>query len=256
MKNKKYTIKELRALCQDLGAQDDAQTVFGRANRLVSIYLTKFFLKTTLTPNWITVAGTVVYLFGIASFVFGNWEWALIGFALLVFAGVLDACDGEVARFRKTKGYGASFVEPISHDIMYSFTFLPVAYGAFIQTGNPYVFLFGASASIFKLLYRISEARYLHGVLRPGAEKGYSVVPTKKFKDHSIITKIIYIAYRHTATSTGILFPLLIAGLFERLDIYVIGYGIYFFLLWFAQFIKQMYRFRKLLRREAAEAVS
>src|SRR3989338_5668011 len=94
----KYTVKELRALCQDQGAQDNTQTVFGRANRLISIYLTKFLLKTSATPNWITVAGTVASLLGIASFVSGNWVGALVGSALLLFAGVLDACDGEVAR--------------------------------------------------------------------------------------------------------------------------------------------------------------
>jgi len=258
MENKQYTIKELRALCQGIGAGGDAQTVFGRSNRLVSIYLTKFLLKTTLTPNWITVAGTIVYLFGIAAFIFGTWTGALIGFLLLVFAGILDACDGEVARFRKTKGYGGSFVEPISHDIMYGLTFLPVAFGAFVQTGNPYIFLFGASATIFKLLYRLGDARYLAGVLRPSAEKNHSAAPKvlKKFKDHSRITKIIYVLYRHTATSTGILPPLLIAGLFERLDIYVIFYGVYFLLLWLAQFTKHIYRFRKLLRQESAEAGS
>jgi len=247
MQNEKYTIKELRALCQDIGVEDDTQTIFGRANRLVSIYLTKIFLKTPITPNWITVAGVIVYLFGITFFVFGNWEGALIGYFLLVFAGILDACDGEIARFRKMKGgYGASFVEPVSHDIMYSLTFLPIAYGAFIQTGNPYVFLFAAAASIFKLLYRLGEVRYLYGVLRYVVERDDSVTVPKKFKDRSIVTKIIYVVYRHTATSTGLLFPLLVAGLFERLDIYVIGYGIYFFLLWCALFAKHIYRFRKL----------
>ena len=159
------------------------------------------------------------------------------------------------ARFRKIKGgRGASFVEPISHDIMYALTFFPIAYGAFIQTGNPYVFIFGAAASIFKLLYRLSEARYLHGILRSGAAIKNGMSP-KPFKDRSFVTKTIYAIYRHTATSTGILLPLLIAGLFERLDIYVIGYGVYFFLLWFALFTKHIYRFRKINQEEANEAI-
>lgn len=241
-----YTIAELRKMCQDIGDQDDAQTTFGRVNRLFSIYLTKIFLKTSLTPNWITVSGTVVYLLGITCFVSGDWVWALAGFLLLVFAGVLDACDGEVARFRKIKGgHGASFVEPVSHDIMYSFTFFPISYGAFVQTGNPFVFLFGAMASVFKLLYRLSEVRYLYGVIRHTVHSD-ATEPPKKFKERSLATKTMYIVYRHTATSTGILLPLLIAGIFERLDLYVIFYGIYFFLLWCALFIKQIRRFRRL----------
>lgn len=242
-----YTTAELRKMCQDLGGdQNEAQTTFGLANRLVSIYLTKIFLKTSLTPNWITVIGTVVYILGIACFVLGNWVGALVGFSLLVFAGILDACDGEVARFRKIKGgYGMSFVEPVSHDIMYSLTFFPIAYGAFVQTGNPFVFLFGAAASVFKLLYRIGEVRYLYGVIKHTVYTEDFPAP-KKFKERSAVTKLMYVMYRHTATSTGLLMPLLIAGLFERLDIYVIFYGVYFFLLWCALFIKQVYRFRRL----------
>ena len=254
MDQKKYTIRELRALCQNVGAQHNAQTIFGLANRAVSIYLTKLFIKTSITPNQITVAGTVVYLLGITSFIFGEWETALLGSILLVFAGILDACDGEVARFRKLKGgYGASYVEPASHDIMYGLTFLPIAYGAFIQTGDPYVLLFGAAATIFKLLYRLGEVRYLYGVLKKQQTSPANAEEApKKFKEQSFVTKILYVAYRHTATSTGLVPPLIVAGLFERLDLYVLVYGVYYGLLWGALFVKQMLRFRRVLRQDAA----
>lgn len=251
MEQKNYTILELRQLCQNMGAQNSAQTIFGLANRVVSIYLTKLLLKTSLTPNWITTLGVLVYLLGVVSFMGGEWRGALLGFLLMALAGVLDACDGEVARFRKLKdGYGASYVEPVSHDIMYGLTFLPIAYGAFVQTGNPYMFLFGAAASIFKLLYRLGEVRYLYGVLKKTPQVEGAEAP-KIFKEQSRFTKILYALYRHTATSTGILAPLLIAGLFERLDIYVIVYAVYYSLLWLALFMKQIIRFHRLSRKEA-----
>jgi len=243
---KKYTIKELRVLCQDSGPPKDKQTLFGRIIRIFSIYATAIFIRTKITPNQITVFGTVLYIIGAGLYAIGNHWFAVAGFLLFTIETFLDASDGEVHRFRKYKGgYGGSYVEPFSHDIKYAFIFMPIAFGAYLMTNNPFVLIAGAAATIFKLLYRLTEIRFFYGVTKQLPIKGQTddTIPFHKIQG---LKKLIYIFYRQTATSTGMLTPLLITTLFGRTDIFIHVYGIIFALLWFGILGRQLKRFSKI----------
>ena len=244
-----YTIKQLRELCQDTGPAKSTQSWFGLANRFVSIYFTKLFVATSITPNQITFLSTIIYLVGIGFIATGDKVYGLIGFAGLLLATVFDACDGEVFRFRRFKrGYGDSYVEPLSHDIMYGLMFTAIGYGAYLQTGYAWMLLVGAAASIFKLFFRMTETRFLNGVLGRMQYHGFTDT-TKKFNQASAWHRLVYTLYRNTATSTGLLFPLLIAIIFARLDIFIILYGAGYSMLWLGLFARQIRRFTKISKQ-------
>ncbi|MEK7125581.1 MAG: CDP-alcohol phosphatidyltransferase family protein [Patescibacteria group bacterium] len=245
-----YSIKQLRELCQDTGPAKNTQSWFGLANRFVSIYFTKLFVATSITPNQITFLSTIIYLVGIGFIASGDKAYGLVGFGLLLLATVFDACDGEVFRFRRFKrGYGDSYVEPLSHDIMYGLMFTAIGYGAYLQTGYAWMLLVGAAASTFKLLFRMTETRFLHGVLgRVELYYGHTDA-VKKFNEASSLHRLIYVLYRNTATSTGLLFPLLVTIIFERLDIFIILYGVGYTMLWFGLFGRQIRRFTKISKQ-------
>lgn len=249
MNKNKYTIKELRRLCQDTGPAKITQTILGRMARIFSIYLTRYLIRTNITPNQITFAGSVIYLFGVSLFAFGSYNLFIVGFLLLIVATITDASDGEVFRFRKYRqGYGGSYVEPLSHDIMYALIFMAIAYGAFLQFGNEFILIFGSIASIFKLLFRLTEIRFFYGVTKLLSAKG-QIDTTKRFDKQSGIKRFIFIVYRQIATSTGLLIPLLLAILFNRLDLFVYFYGALFLALWAGLFARQMIRFRKISKQ-------
>lgn len=244
MQNKgKYTIRELRAKCQHTGPKKETQTYLGLVVRYFSIYFTKYLIKTNLTPNQITAIGTAVYLLGAFLLAFNNYSLSVFALFLLFFATILDASDGEVARFHAfSYGYGGSYVEPLTHDIMYAFMFLPIAYGAYLQTHNPLLFLFGAIASVSKLVFRLMTGRFFYGVTIKLPTKG-QIDPTVNFVQQSRFNRIIYRLYRNLCTSSGILLPLFIAVIFNRLDIFVVFYAVIFSLLLLGLFIRQMRRF-------------
>ncbi|MDP3900360.1 MAG: HAD-IA family hydrolase [bacterium] len=245
---KKYTIKELREICQRTGPSKQTQSVFGLTVRMVSIYFTKLFIKLGATPNHITVSGTIIYLVGTGLIATGQFAYGLVGFALLILSTILDACDGELFRFRGYReGYGF-YVEPTTHDIMYGLQFTLFGYGAFLQTGQLWILFFGVAGSTFKLLFRLHEARFFFNVTQV-LPKSKHVDKTKHFPEQSRLTKLIYRAYRNTATSTGMLLPLLIAVIFQRLDIFVIIYGSGYVLLWAGLLSRQIWRFRKIIRQ-------
>ncbi len=240
------TIKQWRQLCQSSAPDPANETLAGRSARVFSIYFTKYLVKTNLTPNKITAIGTIIYLVGVGLYAFGIYWLSIVGFALLYFSTILDACDGEVFRYRKYKsGYGGTYVEPLTHDIMYGLMFLPIAYGGFVITGNPLILLLGGVAGIFKVLFRLTESRFFYGVTRLLPGRG-QIDKTKNFKEKSPSTKLIFRLYRNTCTSTGILIPLLILTILNRPEIFVAFYAFAFLVLWLSLFARQMLRFKKI----------
>jgi phosphatidylglycerophosphate synthase len=69
-------------------------------NRKLSRPITRWLLRTPLSPNQITVLSCVVGLLGALCFFPGGYWGPLSGALLLQFSVVLDCCDGEVARVK------------------------------------------------------------------------------------------------------------------------------------------------------------
>ncbi|MGN6107926.1 MAG: CDP-alcohol phosphatidyltransferase family protein, partial [Kofleriaceae bacterium] len=70
-------------------------------NRKVSYPFTRLLLPiTALTPNMISIIVFLIGAFGCLVLTTPTYEAAVVGTGLLLFAGYLDGCDGEVARIR------------------------------------------------------------------------------------------------------------------------------------------------------------
>ena len=68
--------------------------------RQFSHRLTPHLLPLPVTPNQITVAGTLIGLLGVYCLSFPGTLAAAVGSALFILSQVLDNCDGEVARLK------------------------------------------------------------------------------------------------------------------------------------------------------------
>src|SRR5262249_1779882 len=69
-------------------------------NRKLSRPITRWFLRTPLSPNHITLLSGAVGVLGALCFLPGGYWGPLLGALLLQFSVVLDCCDGEVARVK------------------------------------------------------------------------------------------------------------------------------------------------------------
>ncbi|MGH7966766.1 MAG: CDP-alcohol phosphatidyltransferase family protein, partial [Candidatus Binatia bacterium] len=69
-------------------------------NRRLSRPLTRWFLRTPITPNQITVLAGLMSILGALCFLPGGYYGPLCGALLFQFSAVLDCCDGEVARVK------------------------------------------------------------------------------------------------------------------------------------------------------------
>jgi phosphatidylglycerophosphate synthase len=69
-------------------------------NRKISRHITRWLLRTPLTPNQVTVLSCLVGILGALCFSPGGYWGPVLGALLLQFSVVLDCCDGEIARVK------------------------------------------------------------------------------------------------------------------------------------------------------------
>ena len=69
-------------------------------NRPLSARLSKYLVRTRITPNQITVVSFLISLMGAAFLFLGTYAAGVLGGVLIQAGSVVDGCDGEVARLK------------------------------------------------------------------------------------------------------------------------------------------------------------
>lgn len=229
-----------------------SQSIMGKFNRVFSIYLTWIFIHLPFTPNQITIFGTALYLLGAGLFLKHEFAWNLAGVLLIILSFLVDAVDGELARYRKMVeggGVGGVYVEPVSHDVQYGWVFLPIALGQYWETSSILPMIFGFAATSGKLLFRLLEFRY-NTLTRFWAERKGQTYGLSQSVQRTPKT-IQYFIFRNFFTGTGMTMMLLIATLLGQVDWWLYLYGTSFFLLWCLLQLKQVKKIRKILREDS-----
>lgn len=128
------SIKELRELCQPKRKVWFWRDKFVRG---VSIYLTRLFLFTSISANGVT---WIMLLTGVISAFFymrGEYVYSLIGLLLHHLYFILDAVDGEVARYRKATSDRGVYLDLMSHIIVHPLLIMGMAIGVFFNNPLP-----------------------------------------------------------------------------------------------------------------------
>jgi len=76
-------------------------------NRPISIRISKYLLKRSITPNQISLFSFIFSIVGALFFFFGGYANLLIGGILAQISSIIDGCDGEIARLKfQTSEFG------------------------------------------------------------------------------------------------------------------------------------------------------
>lgn len=92
--------------------------------RHVSVYVTWLALHTPVSANQVTVLQTVVGLIGSGLVALSGAPAVVCGVAAWQIGCLLDAVDGEVARFRSTQSLGGVYLDQLNHLIVNQAIFL------------------------------------------------------------------------------------------------------------------------------------
>ena len=117
---------------------------FARANRRISIPISRQLIKIPITPNMVTLFTLGVSIAAGIFFSRGGYWNMLLGAALSVWASILDGCDGEVARLKLQSTPLGCWLETICDYLYYVIIFVGIAWGLTKTSGTNAWLLCGA----------------------------------------------------------------------------------------------------------------
>ena len=119
-----------------------------RFNRKISGFITRFLVKTSVTPNMISFLIPVMAIFSFFILSIGSQMSFILGGILIQFLSIIDGCDGEISRLKFQKSVFGAWLDPILDRYVDMFLIAGMAYGYWNATGNDIV-LFMAVMVIF-----------------------------------------------------------------------------------------------------------
>ena len=110
--------------------------IFARANRTISIPISRRIIPFPITPNMVSLLTLGVSFAAGVFLAFGGYWNMLTGAALSWFSSVLDGCDGEVARLKLQESAFGCWLETVCDNLYYLFIFGGMTIGLVRGSGN------------------------------------------------------------------------------------------------------------------------
>ena len=236
------SIKELRKICQNPKEYHNPGAFIDQELwRSFSIYFTKLALYTPLKPDHITFImifwGFVVgFLFSI-----GTYWYVLLGAIALEFFILLDAIDGEMARYKKTSSLKGMFLDVVAHLTNTALPFMGITIGLYKFNPNLNIVLAGLSVCIFSILCFDIQTQKHHVMLKDIIKYAQK---TEQIKSKKILKKVIQESIKKSFLKSmfkkvNYLYDhsymiqiFLLAAIFNKLHWVLFFYGITFPLMW------------------------
>lgn len=139
------------AMLQACGLSNDS---FGDrlVTRHVSRFLTRRILKTSASPNEITLWSLVIGMASALCFLQGGYWGGLTGALLLQISAWVDCVDGEVARLKFMESKIGGELDILCDNIVHVSIFFCMGMGLYFETQNDWYRTFGALAVMGNLL--------------------------------------------------------------------------------------------------------
>jgi hypothetical protein len=110
--------------------------IFARANRTISIPISRRIIPFPITPNMVSLFTLGVSFAAGAFLALGGYWNMLTGAILSWFSSVLDGCDGEVARLKMQESAFGCWLETTCDNLYYLFIFSGLMIGLVRSSGN------------------------------------------------------------------------------------------------------------------------
>ncbi len=106
-----------KALFTALGRSAVNGPVSRYINKPISLVISRYLVKTPLTPNQMTLIGSGIGFLGLWFVLHMTWQGVAIGCTLLNVQSILDGCDGEIARLKFKSSRIGAFLDHIADDV-------------------------------------------------------------------------------------------------------------------------------------------
>lgn len=230
------SIEELKKICQkERGAQEknlqkvprDSIWLYPHFYRKISIYFTKVFLMAHITANQVTLLEAALIVIGGLLLASGIYWYSLVGVLLLQLEMILDAVDGEIARYQQFKGkrtnaskFAGELLERNVHSI-FPLIFVCISYGVYSNLQDVRVFIFSFLIYFSWTIYYVTFASVFSADMRVADE--LEELPFKLSRPKKVA--------RNFFDSAVMSLLILVALIFDNL--YFRGRTLYFLLLFY-----------------------
>ncbi len=167
-------------------------------NRKVSIFISKYLVKTGLTPNQISVLNLIIGISSAFLFAKGIFPWIFVGGILAQVTSITDGCDGEIARLKFLSSKFGAWLDDIFDRYIDILIVIGMAYGYWVISQNSSVWLITAFAVMGLAFLSYLPTKYRDITNRKFVWHG------PKFKRPGRLLLIMF------AGITGLIFPTLI----------------------------------------------
>jgi len=120
--------------------------------RHISRYLTRQCVRTTITPNQLTLVSLAVGLEAAVCFLYGGYGMSIFGAGLLLFSASIDCTDGEIARLKYMESPLGKRLDIICDNLVHIAVFFAIGMGLYGSTGKSLFILLGSLAVLGSLI--------------------------------------------------------------------------------------------------------
>lgn len=120
-------------------------------NKHFSFALTRFLLKTQITPNQVTVINFILGLVGCVLVMHADYAWRALGAVLVQLNSVFDGCDGEIARIKVMSSPLGAWLDTIVDDVLNNAMLVFLVLGLVRDYQSTWIYYFGGSALLCSL---------------------------------------------------------------------------------------------------------
>jgi CDP-L-myo-inositol myo-inositolphosphotransferase len=149
-----------RRLLRDQGRKTRDGPVSRHLNRPVSRWLSRYLVRTSVTPNQISLISWMLSCVAAVSMAVSGYPALAIGGALAQLASIIDGCDGEIARLKHSQSEFGGWFDAVLDRYADSFLLFGLMWHEFSSTGTHLSVALGFAAIVGSFLNSYTADKY------------------------------------------------------------------------------------------------
>lgn len=235
-------IKELYEICRVHGGNDSwYDRLFVKK---IAVLITWVLIHTPITANQVTFIHTVLGIFGAGLFFMNNQTYNIIGLIFILSGFLLDRVDGQVARYRKVFSHRGYFMDLCGHNVQMTLLFTAITINSYWKFDNVLFIFLGFSALAFWFSYRsMYTTRYFflyEELKKERLSSPKKEIATKGKTSNSPFFYLIQFInnkiFQNIILFGMMLILLTVFSITDRLELFLIIYGVLFPVYYFISF--------------------
>ncbi len=150
---------ERRMMRHERGKTSDGP-VSRHLNRPVSRWLTRYLVRTPVTPNQISLASLGLSCLAAVLFAVGGYPALVAGGVIAQLASIIDGCDGEIARLKRLQSDFGGWFDAILDRYADAFLLFGLMWHEFVSTGAQLSLAIGFAAIVGSYMNSYTADKY------------------------------------------------------------------------------------------------